>query len=367
MTSDARHRRAVIGFTAAAPDCKLSCPVEPSRGMLAGWPGSASMKRRDVIASIGAAALACPLAARAQQPRRLPVVAIVSGIPLADMVQNRPTRSFLAGLRDLGWIEGRTVQIERRSAEGSPERAPAVIAELVARGVDVIFLGGTSWLHTAAHAATKTTPLVALFSVDPVAAGLIASLARPGGNMTGITRTAGPELYGKWFQLLQELAPHVARTAFLADREALDAFRNVARPAGIAVIPMQVDVAGEVDAALAAILCERADSMVITTGPQFYLNIRRLAAFAAEHRLPALYAIRDVVEAGGLMSYGPSVDEQFRQVARYVDKILKGAKPADLPVEQPTKFELVINAKAAAALGLTIPPTLLALAGEAIE
>ena len=230
-----------------------------------------------------------------------------------------------------------------------------------------MFLGGTSWLHSGAHAATKTVPLVAMFAGDPVADGFVKSLARPGGNITGVTRTVGPDLYGKWLELLKEFAPSVARTAFLTPGETLEVIRRVARPSGVTVLPIQVNVPGDLDAAFATILRERADSLVVPTGPQFYFSAQRIAAFAAERRLPGLYAIRDVVEAGGTMSYGPSVLAQFRQAAKYVDRILRGAKPAELPVEQPTTFELVINAKAAKALGLLIPPTLLASADEVIE
>lgn len=329
------------------------------------------MKRREVITLLGGAALAPTLPAQAQQPKRLPVVAIVSSVPLADMVgpepHNRPLRAFLDGLRELGWIEGRTFTTERRSAEGEPERAPAIFAALLGHGVDVIFVGGTSWLVPAAQAATQTVPIVALFGEDPVAAGLIASLARPGGNLTGATRTTGPEIYGKWLQLLRELAPGSSRTAFLAPKEVLEAFRHVARPAGLTVLPVQVDVAGQLDAAFAVVLREGADSLMVPSGPQFHVNRQRIAAFAAEQKLPALYAIRDTVDAGGLMSYGPSVPAQFRHVARTVDRLFKGANPADLPVERPTTFELVINAKTAKVLGLAIPPNLLARADEVIE
>jgi putative ABC transport system substrate-binding protein len=315
------------------------------------------------------AAVAFP--AKAQQPKRLPIVAIVSSLPLADLMgpepANQPTRAFLEGLRDHGWIEGKNITIERRSADGKREHAPAIFAELVARGVDVIFLGGTSWLHSSAHAATRTVPLVAMFAGDPVADGFVTSLARPGGNITGVTRTAGPNLYGKWLELLKEFEPSITRTAFLTPGETLELIRRVARPSDVTVLPIEVNAPGDIDAAFAIILRERADSLIVPTGPQFYFNAQRIAAFAAEQRLPGLYAIRDVVEAGGLMSYGPSVPAQFRQAAKYVDRILRGAKPADLPVEQPAVFELVINAKAAKALGLSIPPTLLASAAELIE
>jgi putative ABC transport system substrate-binding protein len=329
------------------------------------------MRRRDLIAALGGAALTRALPAQAQRAKRLPVVAIVSSIPLDQITGpepvNRPVRAFIEGLRDLGWIEGRTIALLRRSAVGGPERVAATFGELIASGVDVIFLGGASWLHTEAWKATRTIPLVALFGDDPVAAGFASSLARPGGNITGVTRHAGPEIHGKWLELLRELAPGISRTAFLATGDTLEAFRRAALPVGSTVVPVQVDVAEQIDTAFAAVVRERADSLMVTTGPQFHQNARRIADFAAERNLPGLYAIREVVEAGGLMSYGPNVLAQFRHAARHVDQILKGAKPADLPIEQPTRFDLVINARTAKALGLTIPPAILLRADEVIE
>jgi putative ABC transport system substrate-binding protein len=287
------------------------------------------MRRRNVIAMLGAIGAAVSLPVKAQQPKRLPIVAIVSSVPLADLMglepANQPARAFLGGLRNHGWVEGQNITIERRSAEGK-EHASAIFAELVARGVDVIFLGGTSWLHSSAHAATRTVPLVAMFAGDPVADGFVTSLARPGGNITGVTRTTGPDLYGKWLELLKEFAPSIARTAFLTPGETLEVIRRVARPSGVTVLPIEVNVPGDLDAAFEIILRERADSLIVPTGPQFHFA-QRIAAFAAERRLPGLYAIRDVVEVGGLMSYGPSVLTQFRQAAKHVDRILRGADP----------------------------------------
>ena len=199
------------------------------------------LKRRQFITLLGGAAVAWPLAARAQQAKRLPVIAIVYSIgSAADMAGADPLgvnmRAFERGLRDWGWIDGRNVTIERQSPEGDPQRATAILAEVVARSPDVIMLGGARWLHEAALRATRTIPIVAPFGEDPVAAGLISSLARPGGNLTGVTRTPGPEFYGKGIEFLQEAAPNITRLAFLAPREALQAFQAVARPAGITVI-----------------------------------------------------------------------------------------------------------------------------------
>jgi putative tryptophan/tyrosine transport system substrate-binding protein len=330
------------------------------------------MKRREFITLLGSAP-AWPFAARAQQSaKRLPVIAIVYSIgSVADMAGADPLgvnmRAFERGLRDLGWIDGRTVAIERQSPEGDPQRAAAILAEVVARSPDVIMLGGARWLHEAALRATRTIPIVAPFGEDPVAAGLISSLARPGGNLTGVTRTPGPEFYGKAIEFLQEAAPNITRLAFLAPREALHAFQAVARPAGITVIPIPADVSEQLDAGFASIVRERADALLVPSGPIFLLNAKRIAAFATENKLPGLFGMRQSVEAGGLMSYGPSIMVLYRQMARQVDRILNGARPEDIPTERPTTFELVINAKAATTLGLTIPPTLLVLADEVIE
>jgi putative ABC transport system substrate-binding protein len=313
-----------------------------------------------------------PLTARAQPAKRLPTIAIVYSVgSIAEMAGVDPLgvnmRAFERGMRDLGWIDGRTVTIDRRSPEGDPQRAAAILAEVVANRPDVIMLGGARWLHEAALRATRTIPIVAPFGEDPVAAGLISSLARPGGNLTGVTRTPGPEFYGKAIEFLREVAPNIRRLAFLAPREAQDAFQEVGQQAGIAIIPISADVSEQLDAAFASIRRERVDALLVPSGPIFLQNARRIAAFAAESKLPGLFGMRQSVEAGGLMSYGPSIMVLYRQMARQVDRILNGARPEDIPTERPTTFELVINAKAAAALGLAIPPTLLMLADEVIE
>ena len=330
------------------------------------------MRRREFITLLGGAAAARSLQAAAQQPKRLPVVALVFGNPpLPEMIGADPisphARGFVHGLRDLGWIDGRTIVIERRSAEQAPQRAPAIFAELLARGVDVIMMGGEKWLQDAAQAATKTIPTVAIFRDDPVAAGLIANLARPGGNLTGLTAATGPEFFGKRLQLLHEIAPRITRAAFLAPRRQLEQFRDVARPAGVTVLPVEFEVADKLEEAFVTILRERADALMVAGDGPIYFHARRIVAFAAESRLPAMYGAREGVEAGGLMSYGASVPGNFRAAARLVDKFLKGAKIGDIPAEQPTVFELVINAKTAKTLRLTIPPTLLARADVVIE
>ena len=330
------------------------------------------MERRKFVAVIGGAAVARSLPVAAQQPKRQPVVALVLGsAPLAEMVGADPVeptaRGFVHGLRDLGWVDGRTVVIERRSTVGDPQRAPAIFAELLARGVDVIMMAPAPWLQDAARKATRTIPIVTIFADDPVATGQIATLARPGGNLTGVTYTTGPEFFGKRLQLLTELAPRITRAAFLGPKGVLEQFRGVVRPAGIIVVPVEVEVAEQFAEAFATILRERADALIASAGPVNNFHTQRIVAFATESRLPAMYAIRESVEAGGLMSYGPNRSGLWRQAARLVDRILKGERPGDLPTEQPTTFELVINARTAKALGLTIPQSLIARADEVIE
>jgi ABC-type uncharacterized transport system substrate-binding protein len=330
------------------------------------------MRRREFITLVGGAAATWPLGAHAQQAKRLPLIAIVYSVgAVSDMVGADPlgvnVRAFERGLRDLGWIDGRTVMIERHSAEGQLQRADVILAEVVTRNPDVIMVGGARWLHEAALRATRTIPIVASFGEDPVAAGLISSLARPGGNLTGVTRAPGPEFYGKAFQFLRDAAPGVKRPAFLAPREALDAFQTVASSVGITMIPALADNSDQLDASFANILRARADALLVPSGPIFLQHAKRIAAFAVENKLPGLFGMRQSAEAGGLMSYGPSIMVAYRQMARQVDRILKGARPEDVPAELPTTFELVINAKAATALGLTIPPGLLVLADEVIE
>jgi putative ABC transport system substrate-binding protein len=248
-----------------------------------------------------------------------------------------------------------------------PQRAPAIFAELLARGVDVMMLAGERWLHLAAQQATRTIPIVATIAEDPVATGLISTLARPGGNLTGIALSTGHELTLKRLELFKELAPHIGRVAYLATPSAVEQYRGGASFPGTSVVLVQVDRPEQYEEAFATIQRERADSLMASSSPLHYVNARRIVAFAAESRLPAMYAFREAVAAGGLVSYGANAPGLWRQAARLVDRILKGARSADLPVEQPTKFELVINLKTAKVLGLTIPPSLLARVDEVIE
>ena len=329
------------------------------------------MRRRQFLTLVGGFASAHASPSTAQQLKRLPVVAMVNPtIPLSNTIGSDPIatlpRAFVHGLRDLGWIDGRTVIIERRSAEGDPQRAPAIMAELVALGVDVIMLGGLRWLHHAALAATRSVPIVAMFTDNPVATGLIASLARPGGNLTGVTLATGAEFQSKRLQLLTEIAPMIARVAFLAPHEVLEQYRSAVPRPGVAVIPFQVDSPQQYSDAFAAVLAAGADGLMVGGGLH-YGNAQRIAAFATQNRLPAIYPWREAVDAGGLISYGTNVAATWGQAARLVDRFLRGAKIGEVPTEQPTKFELVINANSAKALALTIPPNLIGLADEVIE
>jgi putative tryptophan/tyrosine transport system substrate-binding protein len=330
------------------------------------------MRRREFTALIGAAALADAVPALAQKSKRIPVVGVVFGAtPLTDMAGSTPKAApalgLVQGLRDLGWVDGQNITLERRSAEGQPTRAPELFAELLGRGVDVIVVGGARWLQDAALKATRSIPMVTDFTGDPVAAGLIASLARPGGNLTGVTQTTGVEFFSKGLQLLREMAPKITRVAIFAPRELQQLLLGIVPPPGVVVVPIEVEVAERYDAAFATVLAEQADALMVAGDPIIYFQSARIVAFAAQHGLPAIYPYRESVEGGGLMAYGSSTYGRFRQSARLVDRLLRGAKPQDVPTEQPTIFEMTINTTTAKALGLTVPAALIARADEVIE
>jgi putative tryptophan/tyrosine transport system substrate-binding protein len=282
--------------------------------------------------------------------------------------------SFRQALHERGYIEGQNLVIEYRWAEGRDERLPDLAAELVRLKVDVIVTGGSTAIR-AAQQATRTIPIVMVGASDPVAQGFVASLARPGGNITGLSIVT-PELLGKRLEILKETVPQSTRVAVLANPGSAPTLSATttgvltiaAQGLGLQLQVVEVRRAEELDEAFAAMTRAGADALLVQGEPRLLDGLRgRIADLAAKHRLPAMYAWRMYVDAGGLMSYGVSLLEQYRRTAIYVDKILKGAKPADLPVEQPTKFELVINLKAAKALGLTIPSTLLFQADEVIQ
>jgi putative ABC transport system substrate-binding protein len=311
--------------------------------------------------------LAAPLAAEAQQAGKVWRIGI-----LAPGVPQDPSRSpLLQPLRDLGYVENQNLVAERRYAEGKIERLPDLAAELVKLKVDVIFAVSTPGVQ-AAQKATTTIPIVFFGVSDPIGSGVVPSLARPGTNVTGIS-TQSLDLPGKGLQLLKELMPRTRRVAVLwnpsnpASAEALAEAERLAPSLSIKVIPVGIRNPAEMEAALGMIERDRPDAVQVQpTAPMFELR-RRIMEFAAANRVPSVSFQREMAEAGGLMSYGPSQVDMYRRAAAYVDKILKGTKPADLPVEQPTKFELIINLKTAKALGLTIPPSLLGRADEVIQ
>jgi putative ABC transport system substrate-binding protein len=327
--------------------------------------------RRSFIGTVAGALLTAPLAAEAQQAAKIARI----GYLVTNLAANPHwLEAFLQGLRDLGYVEGRNLVIEYRSAEGKLERLPALAAELVALKVDVIVAGSTP--HAlAAKQATKTIPIVFTVAADPVQSGLVTSLARPGGNVTGLSNFA-PELVGKCLELLKQAVPGVSRVAVLwqpgafgerTEKDLLKRADVAARVLGVRLQFVEARGPTDLDRAFSDMTRARADALTVLTGAMFVNERRRLVDLAAKNRLPAVYPLREFVDAGGLMSYGANLADLVRRAATYVDKILKGAKPADLPVEQPTKFELVINLKAAKALGLTIPPSVLQRADEVIE
>jgi putative ABC transport system substrate-binding protein len=334
--------------------------------------------RRRILLALGlfVTALAFPSAAMAQTPKRkLPTVGYLApGAAIGGQPTAHPTvEGFRQGLRELGYVEGRTILIEYRFAEGKFERLPELAAELVRLKVNVIVTGAGPASLRAARDATTTIPIVmAAAAADPVQQGFVASLSRPGGNITGLT-TASTELVGKRLELLKEALPGLARVAILWDASAGrlvgNELRQAAQSLGLELLPHEVRSPDDFSAAVESASKQRAGAVLVASTPLFSGPRRaQLIELLIRYRLPAVSSWRDFAEAGGLMAYGPvGLHEQFRRAAAYVDKILKGAKPGELPVEQPTKFELVVNLKTANALGLTIPPALLLRADEVIR
>ncbi len=329
------------------------------------------MDRRDTVLALLALG-AVPFATEAQQAAKVARIGFLSG-----SLANGPhlPEAFRQGLRDLGYIEGRDVVIEYRDAEGKYERLPALAAELVALKVDVIFVGGATPSALAAKQATKTIPIVFAAIPDPVSSGLVTSLARPGGNVTGLSALS-PELVGKRLELLKRAVPGVSLVAVLWQpgaagertvKDILKAAEVAARALGVRLQFVEARGPADIDGAFSDMTGARADALTVLPGAMFVNERRRLVDLAAKNRLPAVYGLREYVDTGGLMAYGPNLVDLYRRVATYVDRILKGTKPGDLPVEQPTKFELVINLKTAKALGLTIPQSVLGQADEVIQ
>ena len=327
------------------------------------------MRRRQFITLLGGAAATWPLAARAQQPAKIPRIGFL-GNSTATMEANLigPLRD---GLRELGYEEGRNVIIEFRWANGKYDQFPALVAELLAAKVDVIITAGTP-ATLAIKKATSTVPLVFIAVGDPVGTGVVPNLGRPGGNITGLSSIA-PDLEGKRLELLREVVPKLSHVAFFLNpanafhTASMRQARVAAQSLGIKLQPMEVNKSEQLDGAFASIVKEKPDALLILADRVFLHNRKRMMEFAIQQRLPSVNAYRELVEAGGLISYGPSYEDMHRRAAVYVDKILKGTKPADLPIEQPTKFTLLINLKTAKTLGLTVPPTLVARADELIE
>jgi putative tryptophan/tyrosine transport system substrate-binding protein len=336
------------------------------------WPARRSPAILLITLALGL--LVAPVGADAQSPAKVPRI----GVLRPSLASPCRYDSFAQGLRELGYVEGHTIVIEWRCADGTPERQRALAVELVQLPVDV-FVAASADGPLAAMQATRTIPIVFVAVIDPVAMGLVTSLAQPGGNVTGVTNAAavGLEFHAKRLQLLLEAVPGVTRIAALqqgamvraepARARIQHATEEAARRLGVQLQLVEVDAPDELEGAFAAMRREGAEALLMFFSPFFSTHRRRLMELVAQHRLPGIFESRSYVEAGGLMSYNVSYAALLRRAATYVDKILKAAKPADLPVEQPTKFELVINLKTAQALGLTIPPTLLFQADEVLR
>ena len=327
--------------------------------------------KRAVVRSIVVALMLLAMAAiaGAQQTTKVPRIGFLGGASASFYAAR--TNAFRQGLKELGYTEGKNIDIEYRYAEGKFDRLPDLAAELVGLKVDVIVAAPTPSV-LAAKKASATTPIVFASVVDPVASGLVVSLARPGGNITGLT-VLGPELSGKRLELLKEVLPNVTRVAALwnsanpAQELVWKEMQAAAQQLHLQLQSLEVRSANDFDIAFKAALRERAQALIPSGEPLINTQLKRIVEFATKNRLPAMYAGPEVVEAGGLMSYAPNYTEQYRRAAIYVDKILKGAKPADLPVEQPKKFEFIINLNAAKQIGLTISPNVLARADKVIK
>jgi putative ABC transport system substrate-binding protein len=329
------------------------------------------MQRRDFITLLGGATVAWPLTARAQQPGRVRRIGVLLPGNSATAVRNPRMQAFYKALQELGWVEGQNIAFERRWAEGRDERLTDLAIELARLNVDVIVTASTHPAK-AAKSATSTIPIVVMDPGDPVATGLVAGLASPGGNVTGVSSIA-PDLAAKRLEILKETAPKIYRVLILFNAtippaEVAMKEMTVAAPVlGLQVQSVPVQGPTGFDDAFGMVTRDHAEGLVVFADPLTFSHQQLIVDFAAKTRIAAMFAAREFVDIGGLMSYGPSYPGMFGRGAYYVDRILRGTKPADLPVEQPTKFELVINLKTAKALGLEVPPSLLTRADEVIE
>ena len=329
------------------------------------------IRRRDVITLLGGAVAAWPKGTRAQQGERIRRIGVLQTLTADDEESSARSAAFLDGLRQLGWSEGRNIRIDTRRAQGEADQIRRNAAELIALSPDVILAGGTANAGPLLQA-TRTVPIVFANVADPVGAGFVGSLARPGGNATGFMQFEY-SLSGKWLELLKQIAPHVTRAAIIRD-PAITAgigqfavIQSVAPSLGFDVSPINVRDANEIESAVAAFAGTPNGGLIVTGSALSVVHRDLLIALAARHKLPAVYFQRRFVTGGGLLSYGADLVDQYRQAAGYVDRILKGEKPADLPVQAPTKYDLTINLKTAKALGITVMPTMLARADEVIE
>jgi putative tryptophan/tyrosine transport system substrate-binding protein len=323
------------------------------------------MRRRDFIAAVGLAPAMWPFPARAQRPPAIPLIGYLDSSGLPPWYA-----AFERGLNDLGYVQGRTIAIEHRSAAGQAERLPALAAELVSLQPKVIVTSGSP-AAVAASKVTATIPIVFTFATDPVGLGLVASLARPGGNITGQSNQ-GPGLVGKRLQVLAEMVPGASRfsvvwtPSFAANHADFGEMQKAAATLGLVLQSLEVTRPSDFDAAFKE-AAARTSGVAVLSGPLIFAHREPVVAAAARHKVPAIYYDAEYAEAGGLLSYGPSLVGLHRSAAVFVDRILKGERPADLPVEQPTRFKLVVNMKTAKALGLTVPPALLVRADDVIE
>jgi ABC-type uncharacterized transport system substrate-binding protein len=329
------------------------------------------MRRRQFISLLGGAAAAWPLASRAQQPERMRRVAVLLGLAADDPETQARHTAFVQGLQELGWTDGRNLRIDTRWGAGDADRIRRYAAELVALAPDAILATGTTVVGPLQRA-TRTVPIVFVNVSDPVGAGLVASLAQPGGNATGFAALEYG-FSGKWLELLKQIAPGVSRAAVVRDpalssgSAQFGAIQAVSPFLGMTVSPVDAREPGEIERAITAFASEANGGVVVTISSATIVHRERIITLAARHRLPAVFPYRLFVASGGLVSYGPDSIDSYRRAAGYIDRILKGEKPADLPVQAPTKYGLVINLKTAKALGLEVPPTLLARADEVIE